>query len=99
MYSFLTYFLPLFGAAISDSYLGKYWTIVDLSIVYGIGTMLLALFSIPGLVPLVKSSLSAASIAELIKKGAPLPGPFNDNQVLQFWTFFLPMFLMAVGAG
>ena len=99
MYSFLTYFLPLVGAALSDSYLGKFWTIIDLSIVYGIGTILLAVFSIPGLVPLVPSTLSAAEIAKLIEDKSPLPGPFADNNVLQFWTFVLPMVLMALGAG
>ncbi|OZJ01852.1 hypothetical protein BZG36_05340 [Bifiguratus adelaidae] len=46
----MAYFFPLGGAALSDSFLGKYWTIVSLSVVYAIGTILLAVFSIPGLV-------------------------------------------------
>lgn len=74
--NFLTYFLPLFGAAISDSYLGKYKTIVYLSIIYAIGTILLATFSVPGwLVPLIPSSLSAEEVLSLKKAGEPLPGP------------------------
>ncbi|KAI8903175.1 hypothetical protein EDD86DRAFT_250582 [Gorgonomyces haynaldii] len=96
MYNFLTYFLPLVGGALSDSYLGKFWTIIDLSIVYGIGTVLLALFSVPGVVPMV-TSLSADEAAALVADGGVLPGPFGDNRVYQFWTFLLPMVLMALG--
>ncbi|KAK9746150.1 hypothetical protein K7432_018212 [Basidiobolus ranarum] len=46
----MAYFFPLLGAAISDSWLAKYHTIVYLSIVYFIGTILMAVFSINGLV-------------------------------------------------
>ncbi|KAL1916121.1 uncharacterized protein VTP21DRAFT_6125 [Calcarisporiella thermophila] len=42
----ISYFCPLLGAAISDSYLGKYRTIVYLSVIYFIGTALLTIFSI-----------------------------------------------------
>jgi dipeptide/tripeptide permease len=46
---FASYFTPLGGAAISDSFLGKYDTIVLLSFVYVIGTALLATFAVPSL--------------------------------------------------
>ncbi|KAJ3091398.1 hypothetical protein HK102_000674 [Quaeritorhiza haematococci] len=45
----LAYFAPLLGAAVSDSVLGKYETIVYLSIVYVIGLALTALFAAPGI--------------------------------------------------
>ncbi len=36
------YFLPIFGAIIADGFLGKYWTILSLSIVYCFGHLTLA---------------------------------------------------------
>ncbi|KAI9296660.1 PTR2-domain-containing protein [Neoconidiobolus thromboides FSU 785] len=50
LFNGLVYLFPLFGAALSDSFLGKYYTIVYLSIVYLIGNALLAVFSINNLV-------------------------------------------------
>ncbi|KAL1920749.1 uncharacterized protein VTP21DRAFT_11384 [Calcarisporiella thermophila] len=46
---YVTYFCPLIGAALSDSFLGKYRTIVSLSVLYFIGTLLFAIFTIPGI--------------------------------------------------
>jgi len=43
----VAYFTPLLGAALSDSFLGKYETIVSLSFVYVCGTALMAVFAIP----------------------------------------------------
>ncbi|OZJ04758.1 hypothetical protein BZG36_01830 [Bifiguratus adelaidae] len=48
-FTFMSYFFPLIGAALSDSFFGKYVTIVGLSVVYAIGLVLLAVFSIPGI--------------------------------------------------
>src|SRR3981081_1339272 len=36
------YFLPILGALIADGFLGKYWTILSLSIVYCLGHLTLA---------------------------------------------------------
>ncbi|KXS18450.1 PTR2-domain-containing protein [Gonapodya prolifera JEL478] len=46
----LTYFFPILGSLISDSFLGKYHTIVSLSVVYVIGVSLLAISSIPSVI-------------------------------------------------
>lgn len=46
----ICYFMPLLGAAVSDSFLGKYKTIVYLSIIYFLGTCVLAVCSIPSVV-------------------------------------------------
>src|SRR5207244_11041686 len=39
---FGVYFLPILGAIIADGWLGKYWTILSLSIVYCLGNLTLA---------------------------------------------------------
>jgi len=39
---FGVYFLPILGAVIADGWLGKYWTILSLSIVYCLGNLTLA---------------------------------------------------------
>jgi dipeptide/tripeptide permease len=42
------YFFPLIGAILSDSFLGKFRTIVYLSLIYSLGNIILALTAIPG---------------------------------------------------
>ncbi|MDB4512173.1 POT family MFS transporter [Arenicella sp.] len=42
------YFFPIIGAFLSDAFLGKYWTIISLSIVYCIGHLCLALMGTVG---------------------------------------------------
>ncbi|MEZ4883298.1 MAG: POT family MFS transporter [Chitinophagales bacterium] len=43
LFVMLTYFLPIFGALLSDVFLGKYRTIIGLSVVYCLGHLALAL--------------------------------------------------------
>jgi dipeptide/tripeptide permease len=42
---FGVYFLPIFGAIIADGWVGKYWTILSLSIAYCFGNLTLALMA------------------------------------------------------
>ncbi|KAG0195078.1 hypothetical protein BGX28_002350, partial [Mortierella sp. GBA30] len=49
-FTMLAYFFPLIGAALSDSFLGKWWTIISFSIVYLIGMILVTVFAIPDLI-------------------------------------------------
>ncbi|KAF8984349.1 hypothetical protein BGZ46_008216 [Entomortierella lignicola] len=49
-FTMLAYFFPLIGAALSDSFLGKWWTIIAFSTVYAIGMIMVTLFAIPNLV-------------------------------------------------
>lgn len=42
-FSTLVYFMCLFGAILSDSWLGKFKTILYLSVVYAIGSVVIAL--------------------------------------------------------
>jgi POT family proton-dependent oligopeptide transporter len=44
LFGMAVYFLPLFGALLSDMFLGKYKTIITLSIVYCLGHLVLAIF-------------------------------------------------------
>ncbi|KAG0195076.1 hypothetical protein BGX33_004329, partial [Mortierella sp. NVP41] len=49
-FTMLAYFFPLLGAALSDSFLGKWWTIISFSAVYLLGMILVTVFAIPGLI-------------------------------------------------
>ena len=48
---FLTYFTPILGAIIADSFLGKFLTILALSIVYAVGNVVLSVSAIPNFLP------------------------------------------------
>ncbi|KAG0274127.1 hypothetical protein BGZ96_004471, partial [Linnemannia gamsii] len=50
-FTMLAYFFPLIGAALSDSFLGKWWTIISFSIIYLIGMIMVTVFAIPGVIP------------------------------------------------
>ncbi|KAL1920753.1 uncharacterized protein VTP21DRAFT_11388 [Calcarisporiella thermophila] len=62
----VTYFCPVLGAAVSDSFLGKYRTIVSLSILYFIGVLLLSIFSINGVIGSAGSVPLAGPLAALM---------------------------------
>ncbi|KAF9932317.1 hypothetical protein FBU30_008424 [Linnemannia zychae] len=49
-FTMLAYFFPLIGAALSDSFLGKWWTIIGFSSVYLVGMILVTVFAIPNLI-------------------------------------------------
>ncbi|ORZ07732.1 POT family-domain-containing protein [Lobosporangium transversale] len=49
-FTMLAYFFPLIGAALSDSFLGKWWTIISFSGVYMIGMIMVTVFAIPNLI-------------------------------------------------
>lgn len=48
IFSMACYFTPVLGAIIADSFLGKFWTILSISIVYAAGNVLLSFASIQG---------------------------------------------------
>ncbi|KAH7045618.1 POT family-domain-containing protein [Linnemannia elongata] len=50
-FTMLAYFFPLLGAALSDSFLGKWWTIISFSAVYLIGMIMVTVFAIPNVIP------------------------------------------------
>lgn len=47
VFTMLVYLCPLVGAIVADSWLGKFKTILNLSIVYAIGGVIVALGAIP----------------------------------------------------
>ncbi|KAG0361459.1 hypothetical protein BGX24_005340, partial [Mortierella sp. AD032] len=49
-FTMLAYFFPLLGAALSDSFLGKWWTIISFSAIYLIGMIMITVFAIPNLI-------------------------------------------------
>ncbi|KAF0989273.1 hypothetical protein HZS_3021 [Henneguya salminicola] len=46
-FNMLCYMSPLFGAILSDSYLGRFKTILYLSFIYAVGSIALAITAIP----------------------------------------------------
>lgn len=49
LFTTLVYFMCIFGAIIADSWLGKFKTIVYLSIVYAVGGIVMSLGAMPPL--------------------------------------------------
>ena len=47
LFSSACYFTPVIGAIIADGFIGRYWTILSLSIVYFFGTLTLSTTAIP----------------------------------------------------
>ncbi|GFQ92791.1 solute carrier family 15 member 2 [Trichonephila clavata] len=46
-FQIVAYFMPLFGAIVADAWLGKFWTILSLSIFYACGNLTIAAGAIP----------------------------------------------------
>lgn len=49
LFAFGCYFTPTIGAILSDGFIGRYWTILFLSVFYFIGTLVLTLTAIPSI--------------------------------------------------
>ncbi|PFX14963.1 Solute carrier family 15 member 2 [Stylophora pistillata] len=56
-FNMLCYFSPLFGAMLADSLLGKYRTILYVSIIYAVGNVTVAITSIPAVLAVVKTNI------------------------------------------
>lgn len=105
---FSAYFTSLFGAMLSDGFLGKYWTILSLSIVYCFGSVAMAVgaWFAPGT---VWSGVFLASDLGLIAVGTggikPCVSSFGGDQLAHFanaavlLTAFFSAFYFAVNAG
>jgi len=53
-FNMLCYFSPVFGAIIADSFLGKYKTILYISMIYALGNIVVAVTAIPKILEAVK---------------------------------------------
>ncbi|KAJ7520196.1 hypothetical protein O6H91_20G071600 [Diphasiastrum complanatum] len=82
--------LPLLGAFIADSYLGRYWTIVIFSLIYLLGLVLL---TISGIVPALRPSNAGCNQIKLFTVGCERPS------TLQAAYLFTAIYVIALGTG
>ncbi|XP_013116650.2 peptide transporter family 1 isoform X2 [Stomoxys calcitrans] len=106
VFTMLVYLCPLVGAIVADSWLGKFRTILYLSIVYAIGGVIMAL----GAIPLLKLPVQAVTILGLVLIAIgtggikPCVSAFGGDQfrlpeqAKQLATFF-SLFYFAINAG
>lgn len=102
----LAYFFPLIGAIISDSYLGKFRTILYVSMIYAAGSVLLALSSAEPIgLPQKEFSILALFLIALGTGGIkPCVSAFGGDQFklpqqeMQLAMFF-SLFYFAINAG
>ncbi|XP_063920551.1 peptide transporter family 1 isoform X3 [Zophobas morio] len=105
-FAMLVYFFPIFGAILSDSYLGKFRTILYVSVIYACGNILLALASAePVGLPQIPFSMVGLFLIALGTGGIkPCVSAFGGDQFvlpqqeLQLAAFF-SMFYFAINAG
>ncbi|KAG9067241.1 hypothetical protein KI688_012023 [Linnemannia hyalina] len=104
-FTMLAYFFPLIGAALSDSFLGKWWTIISFSAVYLIGMIMVTVFAIPGVIP--KSNFLTFLPMLVIALGTggikPCVSAHGGDQYLpaqeQAKDFFFNTFYVAINVG
>ncbi|KAG4065446.1 hypothetical protein HA402_003261 [Bradysia odoriphaga] len=106
VFTSLVYFCPLFGAIIADSLLGRFKTILYLSIVYAIGSITLAVGAIPPL-NLPASTVTVIGLM-LISIGTggikPCVAAFGGDQFkipeqAKMLATFFSVFYMSINAG
>ncbi|KAL4150030.1 hypothetical protein QTP88_003878 [Uroleucon formosanum] len=99
---FLSYFMPLFGAILADSYWGKFKTIIRLSIVYALGNVILTGSSMANsftldsqrlitIVGLICIALGTGGIKPCVSTfgGDQFQLPEQQDQLAQFFRRFL----------
>ncbi|XP_076272378.1 peptide transporter family 1 isoform X2 [Rhynchophorus ferrugineus] len=105
-FTMFVYFFPVFGAIISDSWLGKFKTILYVSMIYACGSILLALSSVEPLnIPQKPFSILGLFLIALGTGGIkPCVSAFGGDQFvipqqeLQLATFF-SLFYFSINAG
>ncbi|KXN68937.1 PTR2-domain-containing protein [Conidiobolus coronatus NRRL 28638] len=107
LFKAFTYFFPLIGAAVSDSYLGKYHTIVYFSLIYVIGNVLTSVLSIHELlgpkvpfaaafVPLLLVSIGAGGIKPCVSSHG---GDQFLSQQRDLMEKFFQLFYLSINVG
>ncbi|XP_064389399.1 solute carrier family 15 member 2-like isoform X2 [Halichondria panicea] len=101
----LCYLLPLAGALIADSCLGKYMTILSLSLVYAVGNVLVSVSAIPFSLPAEIALAAIGLIVIAMGTGGIKPcvsafggDQFKDDQGDNLRRFF-SMFYFSINAG
>ena len=102
-FAIVSYFMPLPGAILADSYIGKYWTIMSLSVVYLAGCVVMACSAIDS------GSFEAALIGMFtIATGTggikPCVSAFGADQFklpeqANYQKAFFSMFYISINAG
>lgn len=106
-FSSLCYFTPILGAAIADSWLGKYKTIIYLSLVYVLGHVIKSLGAIPilgghmvhtvlSLVGLILIALGTGGIKPCV---AAFGGDQFEEQHAEERTKYFSVFYLSINAG
>ncbi|XP_004606736.2 solute carrier family 15 member 2 isoform X1 [Sorex araneus] len=106
-FSSLCYFTPILGAAIADSWLGKFKTIIYLSLVYVLGHVIKSLGAIPILgehmvhtvLSLVGLSLIALGTGGIKPCVAAFGGDQFEEQHAEERTKYFSVFYLAINAG
>lgn len=106
IFTMFVYFLCVFGAIISDSWLGKFKTILYLSLVYVCGSVLITLGAIPPLnLPATTFTMIGLALIALGSGGIkPCVSAFGGDQfklpeqIKQMTTFF-SLFYFSINAG
>ncbi|CAF3600406.1 unnamed protein product [Rotaria sp. Silwood1] len=98
LFSFACYFTPTIGAIISDGFIGRYWTIVILSLVYFIGTVVLTVTAVPAIggkelfgpaIGLALISFGTGGIKPCVSAfGADQISLTNPRRLSRFFAFF-----------
>lgn len=101
-FTMLCYFTPLIGALIADSFLGKYKTILYISLIYCIGNVVMALTAIPPAErygPMIGLCLIAFGTGGIKPCVAAFGGDqFSQGQEKQIQGFF-SVFYFAINSG
>ncbi|KAI8897356.1 POT family-domain-containing protein [Globomyces pollinis-pini] len=103
-YDFLTYFTPLLGAFISDSFLDKYKTIVSLGLFYLVGMFMLSFSVNPNilgysqvLAPIYEASPLNQTVIDAGIKFIPPQGPNVTSAPA--WLVYTALLFLAFGTG
>ncbi|XP_001603652.2 peptide transporter family 1 [Nasonia vitripennis] len=105
-FTMFAYFFPLLGAMLADSYLGKYRTILYLSVVYAAGQLLLAVSSVPPLgLPVREFSILGLLMIALGTGGIkPCVAAFGGDQFKlpqqeHYLAVFFSLFYFSINSG
>ena len=109
LYTFLAFFMPLFGSMIADSYIGKFKTILIFSIIYSVGCIAISLSAVPCLLGnIIPVRLGLCIIGLLLVAGGtggikPCVSAFGGDQVNNgdptLLATFFSLFYFSINAG
>lgn len=104
-FSMLIYFMGIFGGILSDVYFGKFRTILALSVVYAIGSIIVAISAIPTIIISPAAALYTGLLLIAIGSGGikPCVSAFGGDQFVlpeqnAKITSFFSLFYFAISA-